>query len=131
MRRNLTCNYAATTWTLSDTNDFRKHGDMALPYLPPGLVTNIAAFLDETTVLKFLVASKAHRQASDRTFLERYFIRRVHLYTPKSLDKLLHIWRSTRLVKRLKAIQIVQPDNGISKNDAYVHWYGPPGNIAW
>jgi hypothetical protein len=104
---------------------------MAPPYLPPELVANIAAFFDRITLLDFRVASKAHRQALERTFLGRYFTRRVHLYTSKSRDQLLRICRSSHLVKRLETIQIVQPDNGISNEDVHVNWYGPPGNIAW
>ena len=104
---------------------------MTPPYLPPEMVAGIAAFLDGNTLLNFRAATKAHKQASERTFLERFFTKRVHLYTSRSLGQLLHICQSSHLVKRLQMIQIVQPDNGISDEDAYVDWYGPPGDIAW
>lgn len=104
---------------------------MALMYLPSEMVATIATFLDRSTLLDFRMASRSYRQASERTFLESYFTRRVHLYTSSSLRRLLDICRASHLVKRLETIQILQPDNGISSEGAFVDWYGPPGNIDW
>jgi hypothetical protein len=100
-------------------------------YLAPELVANIASFLDPNTLLDFRLASKEYRQASEPTLLEHHFTTRRHLYTLKSLHGLLEICQCPHLVKRLKMIEILQPDNGVYDGSSTVQPYGPPGNIVW
>lgn len=98
-------------------------------FIPPELVAHIATFLDRRTLLSSRSASKQHQQASEHTFLETHFSTRTRLYTSRSLDRLLDICQSPHLTKRLRTIEIIQPNNGVYAEDPYR--YGPSGNIAW
>ncbi|KAM0724051.1 hypothetical protein Q7P37_000231 [Cladosporium fusiforme] len=101
------------------------------PYIPDELLALISSFLDQDTLPNFRLASKQNQRASEPTFLESYFSNRAHLYTHKSLNRLLSICQSTHLVKCLKSVEILQPDNGVCDQQNYVDWYGPPGKVDW
>jgi hypothetical protein len=101
------------------------------PTLPPELVAHIASLLDQGDLLTFRLASEQHQYHSLRTCLENYFTRRVHLCTSRSLGVLLGICRHPHLVKCLREIESLQPDNRMLHNEPYKDKYGPPGNIAW
>jgi hypothetical protein len=102
-----------------------------IPVLPLEITEWIATSLDSRTLLTFRLASLQFRVASEKAFLGCYFTKRVHLYTTRSLRHLLEICRRPQLVKRLTSIEIVQPDNGVRRQEPYQRCYGPPGNIAW